>query len=157
MTLGTNLLLALLWVALVGPITPSNFLVGFALGFIVLWIGSTRGRRPAYLRRGWATAELAGFTVYALVRANVRVARYTVSDLRTLRPAVIDVPLESNLTDGEATLLAMLVTLTPGTLTLDVAPGNTTMSIHFMHVEDADAEIRDIKAGFERRIIEVTR
>lgn len=157
MTLGTNLLMALLWAALIGPFTPSNLLIGFVVGYIVLWLCSPGGRRPAYARRTMAAAELAGFTCYELMLANLRVARYTVSRLRTLRPAVLRVPLEPDLTDTEITLLASLITLTPGTLTLDVSRDRSAMFVHFMHVEDDAQAIAAVKNGFERRILKVTR
>ena len=70
---------------------------------------------------------------------------------------VLTVPLEEDVTDAEVTLLAILVTLTPGTLTLDVIGNNEAMLIHFMHVEDPEESIKEIKEGFERRILEVTR
>lgn len=157
MTLGTNLLLALLWAAVIGPFTPANMLVGFVVGYLMLRVCGGRRDRPTYVRRVWATAALLGFTVYEVVLSNLRVAWYTVSSLRSLRPAVLRVPIEDGLTDGEITLLSGLITLTPGTLTLDVAEDRSALFVHFMHVEDAERAVYAIKEGFERRILEVTR
>lgn len=157
MTLGTNFLLAVLWAVLIGPFTPSNLLIGFVLGYVVLRICGGWRDRPTYIRRVWAAAALGAFTVYELIVANMRVAWYTISSLEPLRPAVLEAPLEPGLSDGEITLLATLVTLTPGTLTLDVADDRSALYIHFMHVDDADRCIAGIKEGFERRILEVTR
>ncbi len=157
MTLGINLLLALMWASIIGPFSPANLGVGFVLGYVVLRIAAGRGSRPRYVRGVLATLRLTGFTVVELIRANIRVALYTVSSLRSLRPAVLTVPLEDDATDTEVTLLSILVTLTPGTLTLDVIGNNEAMLVHFMHVDDAAASVREIKEGFERRILEVTR
>lgn len=157
MTLGINLLVALLWASIIGPFTPANFAVGFVLGYIVLRVAAGPGERPKYARNVIATTRLASFTVIELVKANIRVAIYTVSRLRNLRPAVLTVPLEDDVTDAEVTLLAILVTLTPGTLTLDVIGDNEAMLVHFMHVDDPAEAIREIKEGFERMILEVTR
>lgn len=157
MNLGVNLLLALLWASIIGPFSPANLGVGFVLGYFVLRIAGGRERRSKYVRHVLATIRLSAFTVVAIIVANIRVARYTVSSLKSLQPAVLTVPLEEDATDAEVTLLAILVTLTPGTLTLDVIGNNEAMLIHFMHVEDPAESIRDIKDGFERRILEVTR
>jgi|JRYH01.1.fsa_nt_gb multicomponent Na+:H+ antiporter subunit E len=157
MTLGINMLLALLWASIIGPFTPANLAVGFVLGYGVLRVCAGRGERPRYVRQVLATIRLGAFTVRELIVANMKVAWYTVSSLGSLRPAVLRVPLEDDLTDGEVTLLAMLVTLTPGTLTLDVLGENEAMLVHFMHVEDAAEAVREVKEGFERRILEVTR
>lgn len=157
MSLGINLLLALLWALIIGPFSPSNLLIGFVLGYVVLRLCVGQGEPSRYVRHVLAAARLTGFTVQALIVANIRVAWYTVSSLRSLRPAVLSVPLADEATDAEVTLLAILVTLTPGTLTLDVIGDNEAMLIHFMHVDDAEAAAREIKDGFERRILEVTR
>ncbi|MEO0630635.1 MAG: Na+/H+ antiporter subunit E [Planctomycetota bacterium] len=157
MTLGINLLLALMWASIVGPFSPANLAVGFVLGYVVLRIAAGARGRPRYVRQVIATIGLTGFTTVEIVLANVRVAYYTMSSLRRLQPAVLTVPLEPDATDTEVTLLAILVTLTPGTLTLDVIGDNEAMLVHFMHVDDRAAAIREIKQGFERRILEVTR
>lgn len=157
MTLGINLLLALLWASIIGPFSLPNLACGFVVGYVMLRVVSERGRQPRYVRNLVSTLLLAGFTVVELVRANLRVARYTVSSLGSLKPAVLHVPLEKNSSDLEVTLLSILVTLTPGTLTLDVIGENEAMLVHFMHVDDPAEAVREIKHGFERRILEVTR
>ena len=53
------------------------------------------------------------------------------------------------------TLLANIITLTPGTLSLDVAPSGNVLYVHAMHVQDADAFRKEIKDGFERYIKEI--
>ncbi|MEQ8770011.1 MAG: Na+/H+ antiporter subunit E [Phycisphaerales bacterium] len=157
MTLGINLLLALLWASIIGPLSLPNLAVGFVLGYLVLRVVAGRGEQSRYVRSVLATIRLAVFTVFALIVANIRVARYTVSSIGSLQPAVLSVPLDPGVTDAEVTLLSILVTLTPGTLTLDVIGKNEAMLVHFMHVEDPAESVRDIKEGFERRILEVTR
>ncbi|MBT8208432.1 MAG: Na+/H+ antiporter subunit E [Acidimicrobiia bacterium] len=151
-----NIVLALLWSIMVGSVALANLSVGFVIGYALLaLIGG--GRRSRYIRHTWAGVSLVAFTVYELILANVRVAWYTVSDLRALEPAVLAVPLEPGLSDGELSLLAVLVTLTPGTLSLDVADDRRSLYVHFMHVDDPGASIRVITDGFERRILELTR
>jgi multicomponent Na+:H+ antiporter subunit E len=166
MMLVANLLLALAWASLIGPFSPANIVVGFAIGFVVLLVvtgggslagGAGAGQGSSYFRRSWALVMLIVFAVVELVIANIKVAWYTVTSLRGLRPAVLEIPLEPDLADEEITLLAALITLTPGTLTLDVSEDRRSMFVHFMHVNDAEAEIRSVKEGFERRILAATR
>ena len=54
-------------------------------------------------------------------------------------------------------LLANLVSLTPGTLSLEVSEDRRVLYIHAMFVDDRDALRRQIKDGFERRLLEVMR
>jgi len=152
---AANILFAVAWGALIGPFTPANLAAGYVVGYVALCIAS--GGRGSYFRRSRSALGLAVYTVYELASANLRVAWYTVSRLRNLKPAILAVPLEENLTDAEITLLGSLITLTPGTLTMDVSPDRRVMYIHYMHVEDAEAAIEEIKSGFERRVLEVTR
>lgn len=157
MTFGTNLLLAVLWAALIGPFTPVNLLFGFGVGYVALRLCNVNKDDRGYVRRAIATAMLALYTIYELVMANVRVAWQTVAPLGGLRPAILRVPLEPGMTDIEITLLSTLITLTPGTLTMDLSDEGDALFIHFMHVDDVDEAIDAIKRGFERRILEVTR
>ena len=145
MTFGTNLLLAVLWAALIGPFSPANLLIGFVVGFGVLRVCSLGEGRPTYSRRAWATVKLALFTLRELMVANVRVALYTLSRLGSLSPAVLEVPMEADLTDAEITLISSLITLTPGTLTLDVSDDRRFLYVHFMHLDDAEGAVAEIK------------
>ena len=84
-------------------------------------------------------------------------AWWTVSPLRRLRPAILYVPIDPDMTDAEITTLANVITLTPGTLTLDVTEDRRALRVHCMHAPDVDAVRREIQQGFQRRLLEVTR
>jgi multicomponent Na+:H+ antiporter subunit E len=73
-----------------------------------------------------------------------------------LRPGVIGVPLDAK-TDLEITLLSILVTLTPGTLSIDVSADKRVLYIHFLDIEDVEEARRNIKNGLERQLLEVLR
>ena len=72
----------------------------------------------------------------------------------TFRPAIIALPLEVQ-KEGEIMLLANLISLTPGTLSVDVSTDRSTLYIHAMDVDDPDALRQEIRDGFERRILDV--
>jgi len=157
MTLAMNFVLAILWASLIGPFTPLNILVGFVIGFAIIAVIGIGGEGSAYVRRVTAAGTLMFYTLYELIVANLKVAWWTVASLRNLKPAILAVPLEEDLTDWEITLFSVLLTLTPGTLMLDVSTDRKAIFVHFMHVDDADEAIRSLKSGFERRILEVMR
>lgn len=155
MMLVANMLLALLWSLLIGPFTPGNLAIGMVIGAITLSACSREGR--LYVRRCWAVFYLGFYTLEQLIIATLRVAWWTVSDLKRLRPAIVAVPLEEGMSDTQVTVLAALITLTPGTLSLDVSADHRTLFVHFMHITDERSAIADIKYGFERRLLETTR
>lgn len=96
-------------------------------------------------------AELLLFFLWELVLANLRLARDVVRPLSDLRPAVVAIPLDLD-TDVEITLLSTLITLTPGTLSLDVSSDRKVLYIHAMHGSDVEKLRAGLKAGMERRI-----
>ncbi len=63
------------------------------------------------------------------------------------------VPLDAR-TDGQIAVLSNLISLTPGTLSLDVSPDRRTLYVHAMSVSSPDVLRREIKEGFERRVLE---
>ncbi len=91
------------------------------------------------------------YFLWKLVVANVRLARDVVRPLSRLRPAIVAVPLSLE-DDKQIVLLANLITLTPGTLSLDVSSDRKFLYVHVVNVEDVAAFREEIKSGFERRI-----
>ena len=72
---------------------------------------------------------------------------------RRLKPAIIAYPLTVT-SDIEITLLANLITLTPGTLSVDVSGDGRTLYVHALDCDDREALIRDIAQGFEAKVAE---
>ena len=89
-----------------------------------------------------------------LVKANLRVAWEVLTPKHHMRPAIIAIPLDAE-SDLQITILANFITLTPGTLSLDVSPDRKTLYVHAMYVDDVDAFRREIKEKLEQRVIEV--
>jgi multicomponent Na+:H+ antiporter subunit E len=71
--------------------------------------------------------------------------------MKAIRPALIAYPLSSQ-SDASITMLANLITLTPGTLSVDVSEDRSTLFIHAIDMGDREALIKDIATGFETRV-----
>jgi multicomponent Na+:H+ antiporter subunit E len=91
-----------------------------------------------------------------LVLASLRVAHDALTPTHYMRPAILAIPLEAR-TDLEILLLANLITMTPGSVSLDVSPDRRTLYIHAMYAEDAEAVRREIKEKLERHVLELLR
>ena len=155
--LVANVLLALVWSLMIGSFTPANFVVGLILGYIVLRLASLRNNRAPYFQKVGVTISFTFYFVWELIKANFKMAMYTLSPLDKLRPGIVAIPLEPDMTDLEVTTLANVVTLTPGTLSLDVSEDRSVLFVHFMHVESPEEAVREVKDGFEKRLLKVTR
>jgi multicomponent Na+:H+ antiporter subunit E len=146
-------LLGWLWMALTERFTAANFVLGLALAHAALRF--SRGERAPIRKTGLALRFL-GFAAKEILVSAIRVAHDVLTPRPRMSPAIVQVPLDVR-TDGQITLLAILVTLTPGTLALDVSPDRRTLLVHAMFAADSDRVRRDIKTGFERRILELAR
>jgi multicomponent Na+:H+ antiporter subunit E len=99
-----------------------------------------------------AGVRFALFFAWELVLANLRVAWLVINPRAHLRPAIVALPLDVQ-SDAAIQLLAATITLTPGTLSIDVASDRRTLYVHTVDVgDDPDAFVRATKASFERRI-----
>jgi multicomponent Na+:H+ antiporter subunit E len=149
-----NVLLAVLWMILQQAFTPLDFLVGFALGFVVIFLVQRLLGHGDYGRRMWDVLSLAGFCIWEIVRACVLLARLILNPEMTLRPGIVAVPLDLR-SDTGITTLAILINLIPGTLSLDLAPDRSTLYVHAISVRDAESFRQIIKDEFERRIADI--
>jgi multicomponent Na+:H+ antiporter subunit E len=91
-----------------------------------------------------------------LLLSALKVAWLVVQPKPRLRPAIIAYPLTVT-TDAQITLLANMITLTPGTLSIDVSEDRKTLFIHAIDVESKEALIGDIASGFETSILRAFR
>lgn len=150
------IVLAFAWGALMGQLDLATLVIGFCLGLLSLWIVAPlfgpAGRRD--LRRLPAAVRLIALFLYELVVSGFRVAWDVITPGSKATPGIVEVPLDVR-SGHEITILANLISLTPGTLSLDVSDDRSTLYVHSMYTDDPDALVADIKSSFESLIIEV--
>ena len=152
-----NILLAFAWSAVTGSFTEINLVFGFLLGSAVLYLIREQIGTAGYFSRAARVLILVWTFFYELVLSAVRVAKIVCTpDLSTLQPGIIAYPLTVD-RDFEITLLANLITLTPGTLSVDVSEDRKVIYVHCIDVPDPEETINDIRDAFERKILEAFR
>ena len=153
-----TVLLALGWAAASGTFTLLNLLFGAAIGAAALYLIRDRVEAPGLSRRLRRMSALTVLFIYELVLSAVKVALLVIRpDMnRIITPGIIAFPLTVQ-SDVEIVLLANLVTLTPGTLSVDVSEDRQHLFIHVLDLRDREAVVSDIAGGFERRIAEIFR
>jgi len=149
-----NILLAIAWAALTGSFQPLDLLFGFLLGYLVLWLGTRMGTPPQYFRKISQVLGLLGVFLLDLLRANIRMAILILSPRMKLRPAVVAVPLVLK-SKSAIVLLINLITLTPGTLSLDITTDQSVMFVHTVYLEDPEQFKQQLLTGYERRLKEL--
>ena len=151
-----NCILAVGWALVVGDFGITMLLAGFALGYAALWMTRPLYGGTAYFERFWRFVRLIGLFLYELVVSSLRVVWDVVTPPLFTRPGIIALPLDAR-SDVEILLVANLISLTPGTLSLDVSPDRRTLFVHAMFIDDAQAVKDELKAGMERRVLEALR
>ena len=148
-----NLLLAGGWCALFGTFDLGTFLWGFLLAFAALRLSSPMLGQTAYFKRVLLAARLGAYFLYELTVSSFQVAWDVITPSHGSSPGIIAVPLDIE-EPIQITVLANLISLTPGSLSLDVSPDGKTLYVHEMFVDDPDETRRRIKTGFERLVRE---
>jgi len=155
-TLLQNLLLALVWTMLTGDMSFGNLLTGILLGYIILLFQRAGSHQGKYARKVAAVIRFALFFIYELVVSSLRVAHDVLTPTLHMRPGIIAIPLDAE-TDIEITVLANVITLTPGTVTIDISEDHKVLYVHAMFADDPEQVRRQIKDGIERRLLEIMR
>lgn len=96
------------------------------------------------------------YFLWQVVLSNARVIREVLSPRFSMRPGILAVPLDAQ-SDLEIALFANMITLTPGTLSLHVSRDRRFLFVHNMYAEDPALAKAELKAQFERRVLEVIR
>lgn len=153
-----TIVLALGWAAATGSFSLPNLLLGAVVSGLSLYVVRQFVSSPRLLSRAARFVGLAWTFLVELVLSALRVARLVIRpDVNAhIRPAIVAFPLTAK-TDAEITLLANLITLTPGTLSVDVSEDRRFLYIHVIHLTDRDAFIRELASGFERQVTEALR
>ncbi len=151
-----NLLLAVGFMIILEHFTISTLFVGFVIGYGALWLTRPLYADRRYFSRVSGIVRLLVFFVHALIVSNLQVLWDVVTPSHISRPGIIRLPLDAR-TDLEIMLVANLISLTPGTLSVDISRDRNLLYVHVMFLEDADTARRELKRGLEKRVLEVLR
>ncbi len=150
-----SLALWLSWLALNNTIAPAHIVLGALLAWLLPLTGMhlTDGTWP-HLHRPGIAFKLAVRVLWDIVVSNVEVMRRVLGPEAAIHPGFVRVPLDLS-DDWAITTLAGIITMTPGTLTADVAADRSYLLVHAFHVDDADAIIASIKSRYEAPLKEI--
>ncbi len=154
-----NLVLAFIWCLLQQKLTVSEFVIGAVLGYIIIYLHrSVLDDRKAE-RRTLSFKEYVVYLVrivrytlvflYEVLKANIDVVKIVLSPKLNMTPGIIAYKMDVK-TDAGISLLANSITLTPGTLSVDISEDRTTLYIHALHIEDAEDLKKSIHDSLEK-------
>ena len=141
-----NITLAFAWAGLTANFTLPGLIVGFTLGYGALWLASPLfGETSGYFLRTFRVLRLAVFFLYELVLSSIQVVWDVLTPQHKSNPTILEVPLTVRSEFG-ILLTTNLISLTPGTISLDVTPDGKQLVVHAMFADDPEA----VKAGIRR-------
>ena len=157
-----NTLLAVIWMFLMDRFTFPMFVTGFLVGAAAIaiyygvfyyWVGKKPVLRKTSFRLRKLPAYVELFFVFSweLLKANIAVLKQVFKPKMTIKPGIVAMPIDLE-SDVQITLLANMITLTPGTITAEVSPDNKILYIHVLECEDAEGVIAGINNAFVKRI-----
>lgn len=149
-------MLTLIWVMLTGELVVVNFAFGFILSYVILWVVGEEDDSKRYFTRVPAIISFIFFFIYEMLKANLHVAYDVITPRFFMKPGIVKYPLDAK-TNLEITFFTNLISLTPGTLILDVSDDKKVVYIHVMYLEDREAFIQQIKGGLEKRLLDILR
>ncbi|MEM9445064.1 MAG: Na+/H+ antiporter subunit E [Verrucomicrobiota bacterium] len=94
------------------------------------------------------------FYLYEIILCNLKVAYDVLTPKHYMKPGFIAVELD-DMSDLQISILANLLTMTPGTLSLDVCSNKKSLYIHAMYIDDQEKLLTEIKENYIKRIKEV--
>ncbi|MEO0999826.1 MAG: Na+/H+ antiporter subunit E [Pseudomonadota bacterium] len=149
-----HILFMFTWAALMGSLAPATLITGFLLGYGVLWLLQPLvGTSDSYVLRVYYWVKLAVLFLYELVVSSMQVVWDVLTPTHLATPAIIEMPLDVK-TDAGILLVTNLISLTPGTLSLDVSDDRRTLLVHAMFAEDPDRIREELKSGMERWVMD---
>jgi multicomponent Na+:H+ antiporter subunit E len=151
-----NIMLTLVWVALTGSFSYINLFIGFIISFFVLWVISRGSSDNRYFTLAFKIIRFFFYFLYEMLKANLQVAYEVMTWNLHMKPGIVKLELEAK-TDIEITLLANLISLTPGTLVIDVSDDKKVMYVHGMYLQDREKFIESIKLGLEKPLLNIMR
>jgi multicomponent Na+:H+ antiporter subunit E len=151
-----NFFLAFVWMFLQVSFDSTTFFIGYLLGLAAIYGMRRFFHSRFYMHRVAAIIYLFFLFLKELILANVDVLKVVLKPKLDMKPGIFAYTTELT-SDWEIMLLSNLITLTPGTLVVDVSDDNKVLYIHAINIDDVGDAIASIKHSFEKAIMEVSR
>lgn len=150
-----NLLIAMVWMLLHDTWDTLTFTVGYFIGLIIIFALRRFFPGPFYGRRLWSILKLLHLFNIELLKSSFVVIGQVTRPRLNIEPGIFKVETKLK-TDLEITILSNLITLTPGSVVMEVDPQAGILYIHAMDSSEFLTSIMQSKIMFEKAIQEVT-
>jgi multicomponent K+:H+ antiporter subunit E len=149
-----SLLLFVVWLLLVAEVSAAHVLLALFLAWGIPMLCRPFLKDLPPVRHAVAALRLVALVTYDIVVANIVVARLILGPTARLKPVFVQVPL--TLTQPMSiSLLASIITMTPGTVSSDLSQDNKVLIVHSLDCSDPEALVADIQQRYEKPLLEI--
>jgi multicomponent K+:H+ antiporter subunit E len=143
------------WLILNNSLALGHILIGMALVLPITGLTARIWPTPVLMRRPGLLLRYLGRLLWDIVIANLQVARLILTrPAQSLRPCFILLPLDLQ-DEWAIAVLAATITLTPGTVVIEMTPDRRQLLIHGLDVENEAALIAVLKNRYETLLMEI--
>lgn len=149
-----SLTLFIVWLLLGGSLAATQI----ALAVLMAWAIplTLRQQQPGarWVGKPTTVLRLASMVAWDILVASVVVARLVLGPMHRLRPAFVLVPLDTR-HPYAITLLASIITMVPGAVSVDVDEARGRLLVHALDVDDTARLVARIKQRYEVPLKEI--
>lgn len=136
--------LVVVWVALWEDVSAANVLAGVAVAGTLLWLFPVRRTPGGGQLRPLAALRFLLYFLWKLVEASAVVSWEVVTPRNRINEAIVAIPIHG-VSDVLVTVVANAISLTPGTLTLEVTRQPPVLYVHVLHLRDVESVRREVQ------------
>lgn len=145
---------AIFWLLLNNTLDPAHVVFAVFLGWLLAFATRRMVDERSRLAAPWVALRLSCVVVYDVIKSNIDVAILIIGPKSRIRSRFIEVPCD--LGDPKAVAaLAGIITMTPGTLSVDISEDRRTITIHSLHAPEPELIVAAIKNRYERPLGEI--
>ncbi|MDK2825828.1 multisubunit sodium/proton antiporter, MrpE subunit [Methanolobus vulcani] len=152
-------ILALVWCFVHGTVNINNFILGLIIAPFVIRPFKTLFNFDKEFSFSNALSKIPAQIKYLyvliveIIKANIMVAKIVLQPKIDIKPGIIAVPIDTK-TDLGITAIANTITLTPGTLTIDMSDDRCLLYVHAIDATDPEGVAQSIKDDLEKYVLE---
>lgn len=149
-----SLILFVVWLLLSNSVAPGNVLLAAVFAVVIPLLTAPLQKNHPTLKRPVLAARYVLMLMWDIILSNVEVAIQVLGPLRKLNPGFIVIPLDTR-EDLPITLLASSISLTPGTVSVEVSKDRSQLYVHVLNLGDEAKTIATIKQRYEKPLKEI--
>jgi len=142
------------WLLLNNTVGAGHIVLGLILAILIPLLTSGFWPERVRIRSPLTLLKFSGVVLWDILVANMTVAKLILGPNKNLKPGFFYIDLDIQTPLG-ISLLANVISLTPGTVSCDLTEDRSRLLVHALHVEDIPAIVKEIKQRYEKPLKEV--